>query len=172
MNIGLTILTVLLIGLAGLGLRRGEGTLVRAAVRAVEQLAKLGPRLICAIIAAGFIAKLIPSGLVAAYLGAEAGFWAVLAAAIAGLVLPAGPVVAFSVAAVLAHSGASVPALVAFITSWSLYAAHRIFLYELPLMGPSFLRLRAVSVSIMPIAAGTFAFLAGAFLSFAIPGAG
>lgn len=172
MNIGLTILIVLLIGLVGLGLRRGEDALARAAARAAEQLAKLGPRLICALIAAGFIAKLIPSGLVAAYLGAEAGFWAILAAVVAGLFLPAGPVVAFSVAAVLARSGASVPALVAFITSWSLYAAHRIFLYELPLLGPSFLRVRALSVLIVPIAAGSIALLAGTFLSFVAPAAG
>lgn len=172
MNIGLTILIVLLIGLVGLGLRRGEDALARAAARAAEQLAKLGPRLICALIAAGFIAKLIPSGLVAAYLGAEAGFWAILAAVVAGLFLPAGPVVAFSVAAVLARSGASVPALVAFITSWSLYAAHRIFLYELPLLGPSFLRVRALSVLIVPFAAGSIALLAGTFLSFVAPAAG
>ncbi len=172
MNIGLTILILLLIGLVGLGLVRGEDTLARALVRAVEQLAKLGPRLFCALIAAGFIAKLIPSGFVAAYLGAEAGFWAVVAAVIAGLIVPAGPVVAFSLAAVLARSDASVPALVAFITSWSLYAAHRIFIYELPLLGPSFLRLRAISVLIVPFAAGTIALLAGAVLSFTTPGAG
>jgi uncharacterized membrane protein YraQ (UPF0718 family) len=172
MNIGLVILVLLLICLVGLGLVRGEDTLARAVVRAGEQFAKLGPRLLCALVAAGFIAKLIPSGLVATYLGAEAGFWAVLAAVIAGLAVPAGPVVAFAVAAVLARSDASVPALVAFITSWSLYAAHRIFIYELPLLGPSFLRLSAVSVVIVPFAAGTIALLAGAFLSFAVPGAG
>ena len=172
MNIGLAVLILLLIGLVGLSLTRGEDTLARAAMRAAEQFTRLVPRLICALIAAGFIAKLIPSGVIAAYLGAEAGFWAILAAAIAGLIVPAGPVVAFSVAAVLARSGASDPALVAFITSWSLYAAHRIFIFELPLLGPSFLRLRATSVLIMPVAAGTIALLVDAFMSLTGPGAG
>lgn len=172
MNIGLAILIVLLVGLVGLGFVRGGDTLSLSLTRAMEQFAKLVPRLLCALVAAGFIAKLIPSGFIATYLGVEAGFWAILVATTAGLTIPAGPVVAFSVAAVLARSDASVPALVAFITSWSLFAAHRIFIFELPLLGPSFLRLRAASVLIMPFAAGTIALAAGTFLMFTTPGAG
>ena len=68
-----------------------------------------------------------------------------------------GPAYAFSIAAIFAKSGASTAALIAFITSWSLFAAHRIFIYEIPLLGPSFLRLRVVSVAALPIFAGLMA---------------
>jgi uncharacterized membrane protein YraQ (UPF0718 family) len=158
--------------LAGLALARGGGTFGRGMERALEQAAQLVPRMVCALIAAGFIAKLMPSTMIARYLGEEAGFSAIPIAAGAGLLLPAGPVIAFAVAAVFARADASIAALVAFITSWSLFAAHRIFMYEIPMLGVSFLRLRAASVAIVPILAGVLAMLAGLFVTLAQPGQG
>jgi uncharacterized membrane protein YraQ (UPF0718 family) len=128
--------------------------------------------MICALIAAGFIAKLMPSDLIARYLGSEAGITAILIATAAGLILPAGPVIAFSIAAVFARADASVPALIAFITSWSLFAAHRIFMYEIPLLGFSFTRLRLASVAIAPILAGLIAMALGMFVTFTQPATG
>jgi hypothetical protein len=157
MNVGVLILSVLLLGLAALALARRDGTLLAGMERALEQFARLVPRMLCALLAAGFVAKLIPSALIAAHLGAEAGARAILIAAAAGLIVPAGPAIAFSIAVVFARSGASVPALVAFITSWSVFAAHRIFIYEIPLLGLSFLRLRLASAAAMPLIAGLFA---------------
>ncbi|TDI57728.1 MAG: hypothetical protein E2O93_04080 [Alphaproteobacteria bacterium] len=138
-------------------LSRRDGTFQRGLRRAVEQLALLAPRMVCALTAAGFIARLIPSELIGQYLGAEAGLKAILLASALGLFIPAGPVIAFAIAAIFARSGASTAALIAFITSWSLFAAHRIFIYEIPLLGPSFLRLRIVSVAALPIIAGLIA---------------
>jgi uncharacterized protein len=160
MNAGVLILSILLILLATLALARRDGTLLAGMERALEQFAKLVPRMLCALLAAGFIAKLIPSELIASYLGAEAGLRAILIATAAGLIVPAGPVIAFSIAVVFAHSGAAVPALVAFITSWSVFAAHRIFIYEIPLLGPSFLRMRLLSAAAMPLLAGLLAMAA------------
>jgi uncharacterized protein len=146
--------------------------LARGIERAIEQAAHLVPRMICALIAAGFIGKLMPSDLIARYLGSEAGVSAVLIGTAAGMILPAGPVISFSIAAVFARSGASVPALVAFITSWSLFAAHRIFMYEIPLLGFSFTRLRIASVALVPVLAGLIATAAGMLVTFAQPAAG
>jgi uncharacterized membrane protein YraQ (UPF0718 family) len=128
--------------------------------------------MICALIAAGFIAKLMPSDLIARYLGSEAGITAILIATAAGLILPAGPVIAFSIAAVFARADASVPALIAFITSWSLFAAHRIFMYEIPLLGFSFTRLRLASVAIAPILAGLIAMALGMIVTLTQPATG
>ena len=147
--------------LAVLAASRRDDTLQRGLIRAVEQFAKLVPRMLCALIAAGFVAKLIPSAFIARFLGPEAGLTAILVASAAGLIVPAGPVIAFSIAAVFARSGAAVPALIAFITSWTLFAAHRIFIYEIPLLGLSFLRLRTVSVVTLPLLAGLIATAAG-----------
>jgi len=156
-NFGIAILYGLFAVLALSALSRMDGTFQRGLRRAVEQLALLAPRMVCALTAAGFIARLIPSELIGQYLGAEAGLKAILLASAVGLIIPAGPVIAFSIAAIFARSDASTAALIAFITSWSLFAAHRIFIYEIPLLGPSFLRLRVVSVAALPIFAGLMA---------------
>ncbi len=157
MNFGIAILYGLLAIMVLAALSRMDGTFQRGLRRAVEQLALLAPRMVCALTAAGFIARLIPSELIGQYLGAEAGLKAILLASAVGLAIPAGPVIAFAIAAIFARSDASTAALIAFITSWSLFAAHRIFIYEIPLLGPSFLRLRIVSVAALPIIAGLIA---------------
>lgn len=157
MNFGIAILYGLLAIMVLAALSRRDGTFQRGLRRAVEQLALLAPRMVCALTAAGFIARLIPSELIGQYLGAEAGLKAILLASAVGLAIPAGPVIAFAIAAIFARSDASTAALIAFITSWSLFAAHRIFIYEIPLLGPSFLRLRIVSVAALPIIAGLIA---------------
>ncbi|MDG1118458.1 MAG: hypothetical protein P8N72_15235 [Flavimaricola sp.] len=168
MSIGIVILTICLLVLVSLALRRREdpGPVVR---RMLEQFSKLIPRMLCALVAAGFIAQLIPQQAIAALLGEEAGIVALPIAALSGLIVPAGPVIAFAIAAVFAKSGASAAALVTFITSWTLFATHRILIYELPLLGPSFLRLRATSVLLMPFAAGVLAMLIGLMTSYGTP---
>ncbi len=160
MNVGLLSLLVLLAVLLGLAVRRGlaAGPVLQ---RFAEQFVKLVPRMLCALVAAGFIAELIPKQTISGYLGDSAGLAALPVAAVTGVLIPAGPVIVFAIAAVFAKSGASTGALVAFITSWSVFAAHRIMIYELPLLGASFLRLRLVSVLVLPFLAGSLAMLAG-----------
>lgn len=168
MSVGFLLLLGILAALLVLALRQRlePGPVIR---RLIEQFAKLVPRMLCALVAAGFIAELIPHEMISGYLGADAGLMALPVAAITGLMVPAGPVIAFAIAAVFAKAGASTAALVTFLTSWSLFAAHRIFIYELPLLGVSFLRLRAASVVIVPFCAGALAMLVGLFAAFGTP---
>ena len=165
MNIGFSLLILILLALVAIAYRQkaDPGPAVR---RLIEQFANLVPRMLCALVAAGFIAELIPKETIASLLGEEAGLLAIAVAAATGLIVPAGPVIAFAIAAVFAKSGASTAALVTFITSWSLFAAHRILIYELPLLGASFLRLRVVSVLAVPFLAGGFAFVIGLVASY------
>ncbi len=151
---GVLFIYVLLTVLGMAAMYRGHGSFRQGLIRGMEQVIKLVPRMLCALIAAGFLAKLIPTETISAYLGAEAGFIAIVIGAVCGMIIPAGPVISFSIAAVLASEGASVPALVAFITSWSVFALHRIIIFEIPLLGPSFMRLRLISVVILPLLAG------------------
>ncbi len=146
--------------------RRDFGPILK---RFVEQFAKLVPRMLCALVAAGFIAQLIPQQTIAGLLGEDAGIMALPVAALTGLIVPAGPVIAFAIAAVFAKGGASTPALITFITAWSLYAAHRILIYEVPLIGASFLRLRALSVLPMPFVAGGLAIIVGLLSGYGEP---
>jgi uncharacterized membrane protein YraQ (UPF0718 family) len=160
MNLGLLLLTAILAVLVVLALRRAQAPapVVR---RGLEQLIRLLPRMICALYAAGFVAQLIPGQTIAALLGKEAGLAALPIAAVVGAMLPAGPVVAFALAAVLARSGASTPALITFISAWSVFTAHRIMIYELPLIGGSFTRLRLLANLPGPLLAGLLAALIG-----------
>lgn len=157
---GFLVLVALLLALLAIALRRGEnfGPILK---RFLEQFAMLVPRMLCALVAAGFIAQLLPKEAIARLLGEEAGLMAIPLAAAVGLLVPAGPVITFAIAAVFAKSGASTAALITFVTSWSIFAAHRIIIYELPLLGPSFLRLRVVSAAMVPLLAGGTAFLVG-----------
>lgn len=168
MSIGVSVLLVLLVALIALAIKRHEdpGPIVQ---RVIEQAAKLVPRMLCALIAAGFVAELLPKEAISQYMGADAGFWALPVAAATGLLIPAGPVIAFAIAAVFAKSGASTAALITFITSWSIFASHRILIYELPLLGPSFFRLRVLSVLPAPFIAGILAILVGMVTSFGTP---
>jgi uncharacterized membrane protein YraQ (UPF0718 family) len=165
MSIGILSLLAVLAVLVGLALVRGLD-FAPVVQRFIEQFAKLVPRMICALIAAGFIATLIPKQLIAGFLGADAGLIALPVAAATGLLVPAGPVIAFAIAAVFAKAGASTPALMTFITSWSLFAAHRVLIYELPLVGASFFRLRIASVILVPFLAGLLAMLVGLITTF------
>ena len=152
---GVLFIYVLLIVLGMAALYRGQGSFRQGLIRGMEQVIKLVPRMLCALIAAGFLAKLIPTETISAYLGAEAGFIAIVIGAVSGMIIPAGPVISLSIAAVLAREGASVPALVAFTTSWSVFALHRVIIFEIPLLGISFTRLRMLSVLILPPLAGS-----------------
>lgn len=168
MSFGFLVLLLLLLGLVALGLRNGLD-FAPVLQRLVEQFFKLVPRMVCALLAAGFIAELIPKQAIAAWLGEDAGLLALPVAAATGLLVPSGPVIAFAIAAVFAKAGASGAALITFITSWSVYAGHRILIYELPLLGASFLRLRALSVLALPFLAGALGLLVGLVTRFGTP---
>jgi hypothetical protein len=47
--------------------------------------------------------------------------------------------------------------LIAFITAWSVFAFHRIVMYEIPVMGIRFAMLRLLSSLILPPLAGILA---------------
>lgn len=127
--------------------------------RALEQSLILLPRIVFALIAAGFIVKLIPTEIIVNYLGAGAGFKAIVIGSLTGLIVPSGPAVAFAIAASFGLEGASVPALISFLTGWSVFAAHRVLIFEIPLLGAHFVRLRMLCVIPLPIIAGTTALL-------------
>ena len=165
MNIGILSLLALLVVLVGIALVRRQD-FAPVLRRFIEQFAKLVPRMLCALVAAGFIATLIPKELIAGCLGPDAGLIALPVAAATGLLVPAGPVIAFAIAAVFAKAGASSAALMTFITSWSIFAAHRILIYELPLVGASFFRLRIASAVVVPFLAGLLAMTVGLITTF------
>lgn len=155
--IGMVIIYGAPVVLGGYALARRDGTFRKGLIRAIEQFVKLVPRMLCALVAAGFVAKLIPTSFISRFLGDEAGVTAILIGTITGLIVPSGPVVAFSIAATFAQAGAADAPIISFITTWTLFAVHRMVIYEIPLLGFSFLRLRLLSVFLLPPLAGLVA---------------
>jgi hypothetical protein len=49
--------------------------------------------------------------------------------------------------------------LIAFVTAWSVFAFHRIVMYEIPIMGARFAMLRLLSSLVLPPLAGTLALI-------------
>ena len=138
---------------------RGDDSFKKGLLRGLEQFTIIVPRMICALIAAEFMALLIPTEIISQFLGMEAGLIAILIGSLTGLIIPSGPVIAFSIAVTFSNAGASMPAVIAFLTAWSLFSAHRILIFEIPLLGPSFLRLRLISVLTLPILSGLLTML-------------
>jgi uncharacterized membrane protein YraQ (UPF0718 family) len=110
-----------------------------------------------AIISAGFIAQTLPHEQIGDLIGPESGFMGILVAALAGAVIPGGPMVSFPIALALLNAGAGVPQLVALLTGWSVYALHRVLIWEIPLLGMGFTKLRIASNLALPPLAGLLA---------------
>jgi uncharacterized membrane protein YraQ (UPF0718 family) len=112
------------------------------------------PRLVGALLVTGMLQALIAPEWIRQWLGGGTGHRGILAGFVAGILTPGGPLVSFPIMAVFYQSGASLSALVAYVTSWSLFGFQRIIVWELPFMGPRFLLARVVPTLVFPILAG------------------
>jgi uncharacterized membrane protein YraQ (UPF0718 family) len=127
-----------------------------------EQALTMIPRIIVALLISGFFSVLIPTDVVANWLGKESGVRGILIASLVGGFTPGGPIICFPIAVLLFKTGASIPALISFLTAWSVFAFHRIISYEIPFMGVRFVIIRILSSLVLPPLAGLLAtFLEG-----------
>lgn len=163
-QLGTLLLLAAALVLAVVAYRRHDGSLLLSMNRALEQGMVILPRMLLALIAASFMVRLIPTEVIARYLGTEAGFTAVIIGSVAGLIVPSGPVVAFAFAAAFAGEGASLPALISFVTAWSVFATHRVVIFELPMLGSKFVQLRLLSVLPLPLLAGAITMAISSYL--------
>jgi hypothetical protein len=156
MDIGVVILWGLAIGLGILlCVKRGRAETTIAARKALERAVQVLPRIAVAVLTAGFVARLIPSDIVVEHIGPDSGLSGALIAMLVGGFIPAGPIISFPLVVVLSQAGAGTVQLVALLTAWSVFAIHRVIIYEIPLMGLRFSMIRLVSSLPLPlIAAG------------------
>lgn len=125
------------------------------AVKAAAQRAfRVLPRIAVAVLTAGFAARLIPSGVVAQHIGPDSGLHGMLIAMLVGGLIPSGPIISFPLVVVLSEAGAGMPQLITLLTAWSVFAIHRVFIYEIPLMGLRFSMIRLFSSLPLPLIAG------------------
>ena len=113
------------------------------------------PRVILALLSAGFLSHLMPHEVIAEWLGHESGLKGIAIATLLGMVMPGGPLIAFPIVVILTKAGAGMPALVTFLTSWSVLGIQRIIGFELPMMGSKFVINRvAIGIFLPPISGG------------------
>lgn len=135
--------------------RSGWTKLGPALIEGSRQVVELLPRIIAIVILAGFIVSLLPPGLIAELMGRDSGWHGIAYAIGLGLLIPGGASIAFSVVIILSEAGIGEVQLITFLTSWSVFALHRIFMFELPMLGPRFTLTRVVvSLPLPLIAAG------------------
>jgi uncharacterized membrane protein YraQ (UPF0718 family) len=155
--IGALLLWLLALALAFLALRRNTARAQVAIVTAGERFLEIMPRIALALMAAGFIGVLIPSEPIARYIGPDSGVSGILLASIVGGFVPGGPILSFPLVVVLYKAGAGLPQVIAFLTAWSVFAFHRVLIYEVNLMGWRFSAVRLISSLILPPLAGLLA---------------
>jgi hypothetical protein len=73
--------------------------------------------------------------------------------------MPGGPIIAFPIVVALAKAGAGFPALVTFLTAWSILGLQRVFAFELPMMGPKFVLNRLMVAFVLVPLSGGLAYL-------------
>jgi uncharacterized membrane protein YraQ (UPF0718 family) len=119
-----------------------------------SMLAFIVPRLVPALVLAGLFQVVIPQETVSRHFGEAGGLRAILMATGAGMITPGGPMVSVPFMVALANSGAALPSLVAYMTSWSLFGLQRIIAWEAPLMGWKFVWVRVIPSLAFPVVAG------------------
>jgi hypothetical protein len=155
------ILWAIVVGLAITVALRRRSLLGATAREGAVDFVRLLPRIALGVVGAGYIAAAIPHDLVGRWLGADSGMAGVALAVLGGALTPGGPVVGFSIGAAALKGGAGAPQVIAYSTAWALYAVQRLVLWELPVMPPRFVFLRAVVSLPVPFLAAAGAMLLG-----------
>jgi hypothetical protein len=119
------------------------------------------PRVMIGVVGSGYIAAVMPEDLIAHWIGPNSGFFGVVIATLAGAVTPGGAVVGFSVGAAALKGGAGAPQVIAYTTAWSLYTVQRLINWEIHMMPPRVVWLRAAISFPLPFLAALGAMLLG-----------
>jgi len=139
-----------------IGYRKGDNLHITGMQSALTMTIQVLPLLIFAFIVAGMIRVLLPQDLLNKWVGEESGFRGIMIGTIAGGLTPGGPYVSLPIIAGLLKSGAGVGTMVAFLTSWSLWAVARLPM-EFGILGWKFTLIRLASTFFFPPIAGFIA---------------
>lgn len=144
---------------SGLGcwLLRGREVVLASLASDALTLGLLTPKVAAASVVAALVPLLLPREAVSRWLGRGSGLRGVALAALAGSLMPGGPMTSFPLVASLRAAGAGPAVLVAFLTAWSVLGLQRIVMWEIPLMGPEFVALRLAVSAPLPFIAAALA---------------
>jgi len=162
MTLAINILLWLIVAaLAFIAAMRGRVLLNDGARDGLIEFIKLLPRIGVGVVGSGFLAEILPRDLIGPWLGPESGIVGIVLATLGGALTPGGPVVGFSIGAAALKGGAGAPQVIAYSTAWALYAVHRLVIWEVPMMPPRIVWLRAVVSLPLPFLAAAAAIVLG-----------
>ena len=148
----------MLVVLSGIALLRGGTPLLGEALGGGTKLfVRFGAVILLSFLVAGLAEALLPREWVSSALGEDSGWRGLFLASVAGAITPAGPFVSMPIAAGLLRSGAAPAAVITFLSSWSLLAIHRLFAWEVPILGASFAFTRWALCLLLPVLVGAVA---------------
>lgn len=150
------IMGVLAIALFIIATIQGEGKNIAGLKNAWVMTRQIIPLLAFAFIMAGLVQVMLPKDMLAKWVGDASGFRGILIGTLAGAVTPGGPYVSLPIVAGFLSAGAGIGTMVAFLTSWSLWAVARLPM-EVGIVGWKFTLIRLLSVLIFPPLAGLLA---------------
>jgi hypothetical protein len=119
------------------------------------------PRVMIGVVGSGYIAAVMPHDLITRWAGPGSGLIGIVIATVIGALTPGGAVVGFAIGAAALKGGAGAPQVIAYSTAWSLYTIQRLLNWEIHMMSPRFVFLRAAVSFPLPILAGLGALLLG-----------
>ncbi len=114
------------------------------------------PLLLLGFAIAGLAQVIIPKELISRWLGAEAGIKGIFVGCVVGGLVPGAPYATFPLIAALYQGGASVGAVVGFVSAWALWSVSRLPV-EMALIAPRPALIRYAVTFIMPPIAGLVA---------------
>ena len=114
------------------------------------------PLLLLGFVTAGLAQVLIPKGMINQWLGEQAGIKGILIGCLAGGLFPGSPYATFPLVAALYQGGASMGAVVGFVSAWSLWSVSRLPV-EMALIAPRPALIRYAITFIVPPIAGLVA---------------
>jgi uncharacterized membrane protein YraQ (UPF0718 family) len=150
------ILGMIAVVLLGVAFWRGRGLPLAGLQAAGRTLWHNLPILLLGFVIAGLAQVLIPKELIARWLGTGAGIKGVLVGCVAGGLVPGSPYATLPLVAALYRSGASMGAVVGFVSAWSLWSVSRLPV-EIALIDSKPALIRYVVTFVMPPIAGLVA---------------
>lgn len=114
------------------------------------------PLLLLSFIIAGLAQVLIPRDLITNWIGAESGIKGILISCVVGGLVPGAPYAVFPIVAALYKAGASLGAVVGFVSAWALWSVSRLPV-EMALIDPKPALIRYAVTFVVPPIAGLLA---------------
>jgi len=120
-------------------------------------LLAIAPKVLAGVLLAGLLTVLLPREQVARWMGSRSGLKGLTLAALAGALLPGGPMMTFPLAVALGAAGADIGTATAFIAGWALLNVSRTLVWEMSFFDNDFVLLRYGLSLLLPILLGWLA---------------